>query len=33
MCVELFVNYKIFGRVIIREKKETLFVGTIKLVK
>ena len=33
MCVELFSNYKVFGRVIIREKKETLFVGTIKKIK
>ena len=33
MCVELFSNYKIFGRVIIREKKDTLFVGTIKMIK
>jgi hypothetical protein len=33
MCAELFVNYKVFGRVIIREKKETLFVGTIKKIK
>ena len=33
MCAELFCNYKIFGRVIIREKKNTLFVGTIKMIK
>ena len=33
MCVELFSNYKVFGRVIIREKKETLFVGTVKKIK
>lgn len=33
MCAELFLNYKIFGRVIIREKKDTLFVGTIKMIK
>ena len=33
VCVELFSNFKTFGRVIIREKKDTLCVGTIKLIK
>jgi elongation factor 1 alpha-like protein len=33
MCAELFSNYKTFGRVILREKKDTLFVGTIKMIK
>ena len=33
VCVETFANFKIFGRVIIREKNDTLCVGTVKLIK
>jgi translation elongation factor EF-1alpha len=33
VCVERFSNSKIFGRVIIREKKSTLCVGKVTLIK
>ena len=33
VCVEKFSNSKIFGRVIIREKKSTLCVGTVTMIK
>ena len=33
VCVELFSNFKIFGRVIVREKNDTLCVGTVKQIK
>ena len=33
ICVEKFSNSKIFGRVILREKKSTLCVGTITMIK
>lgn len=32
VCVEIFANFKVFGRVIIREKKETVCVGTVKKI-
>jgi translation elongation factor EF-1alpha len=33
VCIEKFSNSKIFGRVIIREKKSTLCVGTVTMIK
>ena len=33
ICIEKFSNSKIFGRVILREKKSTLCVGTVTLIK
>lgn len=30
VCIELFANFKVFGRVIVREKKDTICVGTVK---
>lgn len=30
--MEIFANFKVFGRVIIREKKETVCVGTVKKI-
>jgi len=32
VCVETFSNFKVFGRIIMREKKETICVGTIKKI-
>ena len=33
MCVETYSNFKVFGRVIVREKMSTLGVGMIKEIK
>lgn len=33
ICAEIFTNYSVYGRVILREKFETLGVGIIKEIK